>query len=94
MVGLLAPAPCWCSTGGTGAGSWIVTLAFAVKATAGVALPFLVVDLDVRLDGSPRRRFATAAGNGAAVVVPRSARVPCWPRRAGLGFRRCARRPR
>jgi len=69
MVGLLAAGTVLVLDGRYRRGFLIVTLAFAVKATAGVMLPFLVWIWMSRLDGSPRRRFATAAGNGAAVVV-------------------------
>lgn len=47
----------------------LVTLAFAVKATAGVLLPFLVWLWMADLDGSPVRRFRRAAGQGLLVVL-------------------------
>jgi alpha-1,6-mannosyltransferase len=47
----------------------LVTGAFAVKATAGVALPFLVWIWAARLPGSPAGRFRKAAGATVAIVV-------------------------
>jgi alpha-1,6-mannosyltransferase len=69
MVGLLAAGTVLVLDGRYRRGFLVVTLAFAVKATAGVVLPFLVWIWMSRTDGPPARRFATAAGNGAAVVV-------------------------
>lgn len=47
----------------------LVTLAFAVKATAVVLLPFLVWIWAATLTGPPVRRFAKAAAGGLAIVV-------------------------
>ncbi|PRY34003.1 polyprenol phosphomannose-dependent alpha 1,6 mannosyltransferase MptB [Umezawaea tangerina] len=47
----------------------LVALAVAVKATAAVALPFLVLVWAARLDGSQRARLAKAIGGGVAVFV-------------------------
>jgi alpha-1,6-mannosyltransferase len=69
MVGLLAAGTVLVLDGRFRRGFLVVTLAFAVKATAGVLLPFLVWIWMSRTDGSPRRRFAMAASNGVAVVV-------------------------
>jgi alpha-1,6-mannosyltransferase len=69
MVGLLAAGTVLVLDSRYRRGFLVVTLAFAVKATAGVLLPFLVWIWMSRMDGSPRRRFATAAANGVAVVV-------------------------
>ncbi len=69
MVGLLAAGTVLVLDGRFRRGFLVVTLAFAVKATAGVLLPFLVWIWMSRTDGSPRRRFATAVSNGVAVVV-------------------------
>jgi alpha-1,6-mannosyltransferase len=47
----------------------LVTLAFAVKATAVVALPFLVLVWAARLDGTKRARLGKAIGGSVAVFV-------------------------
>ncbi|HWO62017.1 MAG TPA: polyprenol phosphomannose-dependent alpha 1,6 mannosyltransferase MptB [Umezawaea sp.] len=47
----------------------LVTLAVAIKATAVIALPFLVLVWAARLDGAQRARFAKAIGRGVAVFV-------------------------
>jgi alpha-1,6-mannosyltransferase len=47
----------------------LVTLAVAVKATAVIALPFLVLVWAARLDGPQRARLVRAIGNGVAVFV-------------------------
>ena len=47
----------------------LVTLAFAVKATAVVALPFLVLVWAARLDGTRRNRLGKAIGGSVAVFV-------------------------
>ena len=52
------------------AGFGLVTCAFAVKATAGVALPFLVWIWAARMSGSPVTRFRKAATGCLAIVLP------------------------
>lgn len=47
----------------------LVTLAFAVKATAVVTLPFLVLVWAARLDGTKRARLAKAIGGSVGVFV-------------------------
>jgi len=69
MVGLLTSGTVLVLDGRHRRGIALVTLAFAVKATAGVLLPFLVWIWMARLAGAPGRRFARAAGNGIAIVL-------------------------
>ncbi|TWP44498.1 DUF2029 domain-containing protein [Lentzea tibetensis] len=47
----------------------LVALAFSVKATAVVVIPFLVWVWAARLDGDQRKRFKKAVGGGAVVFV-------------------------
>jgi alpha-1,6-mannosyltransferase len=47
----------------------LVTLAMAVKATAGVALPFLVWVWAARIEGNARRRFVRAASASIGIVA-------------------------
>lgn len=70
MIGLLAAGAVLVLDGRYRRGVLLVTLAFAVKATAGVLLPFLVWLWASRLSGSPGSRLAKAAGLSAAVAVP------------------------
>lgn len=69
MVGLLAAGTVFVLDGRHRRGFALVTLAFAVKATAGVLLPFLVWIWMADLPGPPGRRFARAAGQGLMVVL-------------------------
>jgi alpha-1,6-mannosyltransferase len=69
MVGLLTAGTVLVLDGRCRRGFAVVTLALAVKATAGILLPFLVWIWMSRLDGPPGRRFATAAGNGVVIVL-------------------------
>lgn len=70
MVGLLAAGTVLVLDGRHRRGFLLVTLAFAVKATAGVLLPFLVLVWASRLAGPWGRRLGRAALSGIAVVVP------------------------
>jgi alpha-1,6-mannosyltransferase len=70
MVGLLAAGTVLVLDGRHRRGFLVVTLAFAVKATAAVLLPFLVWIWAARLAGPPGRRFTRATLGGLAVVVP------------------------
>jgi alpha-1,6-mannosyltransferase len=69
MVGLLAAGTVLVLDGRYRRGFLVVTLAFAVKATAGVLLPFLVWIWAARLENTAGRRFVRAAAGGAGVVV-------------------------
>jgi alpha-1,6-mannosyltransferase len=71
MIGLLAMGTLLVLDRKHVAGITLVTLAMAVKATAGVALPFLVWVWAGRIEGTLRRRFirATAASLGVFIVV-------------------------
>jgi alpha-1,6-mannosyltransferase len=71
MVGLLAMGVLAVLERKHAAGIGLVTLAMAVKATAGVALPFLVWVWAARLEGTATRRFvrAAAASIGVFAVV-------------------------
>src|SRR5262249_40018411 len=51
-------------------GVLLVTLALAIKATAGVLLPFLILIWATRLTGSLGRRVGTAIVAGLAIVLP------------------------
>jgi len=70
MLGLLAAGAVLVLDRRYAAGFALVTCAFAVKATAGVALPFLVWIWAARLPGSLSRRFWRAAAGCVAVVLP------------------------
>jgi alpha-1,6-mannosyltransferase len=69
MVGLLAVGVLFVLDGRHVSGIALVTLAMAVKATAGVALPFLVWVWAARIEGSATRRFVRAASAGIGIVV-------------------------
>jgi alpha-1,6-mannosyltransferase len=71
MIGLLAAGVLLVLNGKHVSGVALVTLAMAVKATAGVALPFLMWVWAARLEGTAKRRFvrATAAVIGIVIVV-------------------------
>jgi alpha-1,6-mannosyltransferase len=70
MVGLLAAGTVLVLDGRHRRGFLLVALAFAVKATAGVLLPFLVLVWASRLTGSLGRRLARATLSGIVVVAP------------------------
>lgn len=70
MMGLLITGTVLVTDGRHATGIALVTGAFAVKATAGVALPFLVWIWAARLPGSPAVRFRRAAGTSLAIVLP------------------------
>lgn len=71
MIGLLAAGVLLVLNKRHVSGIALVTLAMAVKATAGVALPFLMWVWAGRMEGTLRRRFvrATAAVVGIVIVV-------------------------
>jgi alpha-1,6-mannosyltransferase len=71
VVGLLAAGALVALRGAPAGGIALVTLAMAVKASAGVALPFIVLIWAARLPGSRLARTvkATAAGIGVFAVV-------------------------
>jgi alpha-1,6-mannosyltransferase len=70
MVGLLAAGAVLVVEHRHAQGIALVTLAFGIKATAGVLLPFLVWIWAARLSGSRTRRFVKATAAGLAVFVP------------------------
>lgn len=70
MIGLLAAGTVLVLDGRHRRGVALVALAFAVKATAGVLLPFLVLIWARRLTGAPGARLAKAVLHALAVVVP------------------------
>ncbi len=70
MIGLLAAGTVLVLDGRYRRGLLLVTLAFAIKATAGVLLPFLVWIWASRLDGSLGKRLARTSVHSLAVVVP------------------------
>jgi alpha-1,6-mannosyltransferase len=70
MVGLLTSGTVLVLDGRRRKGIAVVTLAFAVKATAGIMLPFLVWIWAARLTGTAGRRFAKATAASLAVVLP------------------------
>jgi alpha-1,6-mannosyltransferase len=70
MTGLLAAGTVLVLDGRHTKGFAVVTLAFAVKATAGVLLPFLVWIWAARMSGPATRRFVRATGGALAVVLP------------------------
>jgi alpha-1,6-mannosyltransferase len=69
VVGLLATGALTALRGRHALGIAIVTLAMAVKASAVIALPFLVLIWAAHLSGSQRARIAKAIGAGLAVFV-------------------------
>jgi alpha-1,6-mannosyltransferase len=69
MVGLMAAGTALVLQRRHAGGIALVTAATAIKATAGIALPFLIWVWAAHGTGSPRRRFARAAGGGVAVFV-------------------------
>ncbi|MBW0097094.1 polyprenol phosphomannose-dependent alpha 1,6 mannosyltransferase MptB [Pseudonocardia sp. KRD-184] len=83
VVGLLAAGSLFALRGRHVTAIALVTCAMAVKATAGVALPFLVLVWAARLPGSSRVRLAkaTAAGLGVFGVV-----FAFWTLVAGFGL--------
>lgn len=70
MIGLLAAGTVLVLDGRYRRGLLLVTLALAIKATAGVLLPFLVWIWVSRLDGPLSRRLARVSVLSLAVVVP------------------------
>ncbi|MQA17284.1 MAG: hypothetical protein GEV09_25115 [Pseudonocardiaceae bacterium] len=71
MIGLLATGTLLVLQRRHAAGIAVVTVAMAVKATAGLALPFLVWIWAARMSGSnPWTRLVKAASSGLAVFVP------------------------
>lgn len=70
MIGLLACATLLALDGRPASGMAVAGLAVAVKATATVTLPFLVLIWAARLPGSPRARIGKSAAAGIAVVLP------------------------
>ncbi|HVV18216.1 MAG TPA: polyprenol phosphomannose-dependent alpha 1,6 mannosyltransferase MptB [Pseudonocardiaceae bacterium] len=69
MVGMLAMGVLLVLEGKHVAGIGLVTLGMAVKATAGVALPFLIWVWAARLPGTAKRRFVRAAAATIGVVI-------------------------
>jgi alpha-1,6-mannosyltransferase len=69
MVGLLAAGVLLVLDRRHVAGVVVITLAFAVKATALVALPFLIWVWAARLSGTPRVRFAKACAAAAVAFT-------------------------
>ena len=69
VVGLLAAGALLALRGKHAAGIGLVTLAMAVKASAGLALPFLVLVWAAHMTGSRWVRIAKAAAAGIAVFV-------------------------
>lgn len=69
VVGLLAMAALLTLRGAHAGGIALATCAMAVKASAGLALPFLVLVWAARLPGSPVARIARAAVCGIAVFA-------------------------
>jgi alpha-1,6-mannosyltransferase len=69
MIGLLAMGVLLVLNRHHAAGIAVVTLGMAVKATAGVALPFLVWIWAGRLEGTLARRFVRAAAAGIGVTA-------------------------
>jgi alpha-1,6-mannosyltransferase len=70
MIGLLAAGTVLVLDRRYRRGFLLVTLAFAIKATAGVLLPFLVLIWASRLTGPWRRRLGRATVLGLAVILP------------------------
>jgi alpha-1,6-mannosyltransferase len=69
MVGLMAAGVLMVLDRRHAAGVALVTLAVAIKATAAIALPFLVLVWAARLDGPQRARLGKAIAGGVAVFV-------------------------
>ncbi|MGE3287963.1 MAG: polyprenol phosphomannose-dependent alpha 1,6 mannosyltransferase MptB [Pseudonocardia sp.] len=69
VMGLLAMAALLTLRGQHAGGIALATLAMAVKASAGLALPFLVLIWAARLPGSQSARIARAAAQGVAVFL-------------------------
>lgn len=70
VVGLIAAGSLLVLNGRYPTGIAVVSLAVAVKVTAGLALPFLVLVWAGRLQGSLPSRIARAAAGGLAVFLP------------------------
>jgi alpha-1,6-mannosyltransferase len=70
MIGLLAAGVLLVLERRHAGGIALITLAMAVKATAGVALPFMVWVWAARLTGTARVRFAKALAGSLAVFLP------------------------
>jgi len=70
LVGLLSLGSLLVLNRKHAAGIALVTLAMAVKASAGVALPFLVLVWAARLSGQQRTRIIKATAAGIAVFLP------------------------
>jgi alpha-1,6-mannosyltransferase len=87
MIGLLAAGTMLTLDRKHVAGISLVTLGMAVKATAGVALPFLVWVWAGRLEGPLKRRFirACAASLGVFVVVFGLAMLVSWQNFGWIG---------
>jgi alpha-1,6-mannosyltransferase len=68
-VGMLAAGALVALRGAPAAGIAIVSAAMAVKASAGIALPFLVLVWAAQLTGSPRSRLARGIAYGVGVFV-------------------------
>jgi alpha-1,6-mannosyltransferase len=69
MIGMMALGVLLVLNGRHASGIALVTLAMAVKATAGVALPFLVWVWAARLEGTAMRRFVRAAAASIGVCI-------------------------
>jgi alpha-1,6-mannosyltransferase len=69
VMGLLAAAALVALRGHHAGGIALATLAMAVKASAGLALPFLVLVWAARLPGSPTARILRAGASGVAVFA-------------------------
>jgi alpha-1,6-mannosyltransferase len=69
MVGLMAAGVLLVLDRRHALGIVLVTLAVAIKATAVIALPFLVLVWAARLDGTQKVRLGRAIGKGAAVFL-------------------------
>jgi alpha-1,6-mannosyltransferase len=70
LVGLLSMGSLLVLNRKHAAGIGLVAMAMAVKATAGVALPFLVLVWAARLTGTRRMRIVKAGAAGVAVFLP------------------------
>lgn len=69
VVGLLAAGALVALRGAPAGGIALVTLAMAVKASAGIALPFIVLIWAAQLSGTQRARFLKALGAGLGVFA-------------------------
>jgi alpha-1,6-mannosyltransferase len=69
VMGLLAVGALWALRGRHAVGIVLVTCAMAVKASAGVALPFLVLVWAAHMHGSQAARITKAAAAGIAVFA-------------------------